>query len=76
MQVCKCEVGAFLTTSVGNLFQCEINISEAINIKGTPEKSKKEAERRASFELLCRFRPDQIEMIKNQKISGKYTYVN
>ena len=73
MQVYKCEVGAFTTTSVGYLFECEINISEAINVKGTPEKYKKDAERRASFELLCRFRPDQIE---NQHMSGNYTYVN
>ena len=76
MQVYKCEVGAFSTTSVGYLFECEINISESINMKGTPDKSKKEAERRACFELLCRFHPDQIEKIENQHMSGNYTYVN
>ena len=76
MQVYNCEVGAFSTTSVGNSFICEINISGSINIKGTPEKYKKDAERRACFELLCRFRPDQIEKIENQHMSGNYTYVN
>ena len=76
MQVYKCEVGVFSTTSVINSFICEINISEAIKVIGTPEKSKKEAERRACFELLCRFCPDQIKKIENQHMSGNYTYVN
>ena len=33
-------------------------------MKGSPEKTKKEAERRASFELLCRFCPGKIEKIR------------
>ena len=60
----KCDISVFVTSSVGKLFTCEINISKEINVKGSPEKTKKEAERRASFELLCRCCPDQFEKIR------------